>query len=200
VVIPPAGRVEAIVTGPPAGGRSALRTHCVNSGPAGDPMSSQVLADIAPDAAAALPAPVPPQQQPPRYKPLHLTALEASNPSFVVTFTEGNHKFFINDRTFSLTAPPMTTVRVGSYVHWRVVNDTHEIHPFHIHQVHFLTYAQNGKPLEAPVWRDTVNVPMRSTIDVILDATDPVIRGMSVFHCHILSHEDKGMMAKVLFL
>jgi FtsP/CotA-like multicopper oxidase with cupredoxin domain len=41
---------------------------------------------------------------------------------------------------------------------------------------------------------------MHGTIDVILDATNPAIRGMSVFHCHILSHEDKGMMAKVLFI
>jgi FtsP/CotA-like multicopper oxidase with cupredoxin domain len=48
------------------------------------------------------------------------------------------------------------------------------------------------------VWRDTVNVPQDSTVDVVMDFTDPVIHGMSVFHCHILSHEDKGMMAKVL--
>ena len=37
VVVPPAGRIEAIVTGPPAGNHSTLRTHCVNSGPDGDP-------------------------------------------------------------------------------------------------------------------------------------------------------------------
>jgi len=36
-------------------------------------------------------------------------------------------------------------------------------------------------------------------VDVILDLTAPVIKGMSVFHCHLLNHEDKGMMAKILF-
>jgi FtsP/CotA-like multicopper oxidase with cupredoxin domain len=32
-----------------------------------------------------------------------------------------------------------------------------------------------------------------------MDFTDPIIAGMSVFHCHLLKHEDKGMMAKILF-
>jgi len=45
----------------------------------------------------------------------------------------------------------------------------------------------------------TTNVPYNGTVDLVMDFTDPVIRGMSVFHCHLLSHEDKGMMAKVLF-
>ncbi len=49
------------------------------------------------------------------------------------------------------------------------------------------------------VWLDTVNVPHGGSVDVIMDFTDPVIRGMSVFHCHLLNHEDKGMMAKILF-
>ena len=34
---------------------------------------------------------------------------------------------------------------------------------------------------------------------MILDFTNPVIKGMSWFHCHLLNHEDKGMMAKILF-
>jgi FtsP/CotA-like multicopper oxidase with cupredoxin domain len=33
----------------------------------------------------------------------------------------------------------------------------------------------------------------------MMDFTDPIIRGLSLFHCHLLSHEDKGMMAKILF-
>jgi FtsP/CotA-like multicopper oxidase with cupredoxin domain len=78
------------------------------------------------------------------------------------------------------------------------VNETGELHPFHIHQAHFLAYAENGVPLEQPAWLDTVNVPFHSSVDVILDFTNPVIRGMSVFHCHLLNHEDKGMMAKIL--
>ncbi len=50
-----------------------------------------------------------------------------------------------------------------------------------------------------PLWLDTVNVPYSGCVDVIMDFTDPVMRGVYVFHCHLLKHEDKGMMAKTLF-
>ena len=42
-------------------------------------------------------------------------------------------------------------------------------------------------------------IQRHGSVDVILDFTDPLIKGMSVFHCHLLNHEDKGMMAKILF-
>ena len=79
------------------------------------------------------------------------------------------------------------------------MNPTREVHPFHIHQVHFFSYAQNGVRQDSPEWLDTVNVPYGGTVDLIMDFTDPIIKGMSLFHCHLLSHEDKGMMAKILF-
>jgi suppressor of ftsI len=44
-----------------------------------------------------------------------------------------------------------------------------------------------------------VNVAYGGSVDLVMDFTDPIIRGMSLFHCHLLSHEDKGMMAKILF-
>ena len=46
---------------------------------------------------------------------------------------------------------------------------------------------------------DTVNLAPTESLDLIMDFTDPIIRGVSVFHCHLLKHEDKGMMAKILF-
>ena len=45
----------------------------------------------------------------------------------------------------------------------------------------------------------TINVPVGGSVDVIMDFTDPIIRGLSVCHCHLLNHEDNGMMAKILF-
>ena len=42
-------------------------------------------------------------------------------------------------------------------------------------------------------------VPYGGIVNLVMDFTDPAICGMSVFHCHLLSHEDKGMMAKLLF-
>ena len=137
--------------------------------------------------------------RPPVYKPVNVEPLKKAAPDFTVTFTEDKNGFYINGRKFAADAPPMTTARIGTYQHWRIVNETAELHPFHIHQVHFLAYAENGAPLSHPGWLDTVNVPYRGTVDVILDFTDPIIKGMSVFHCHLLNHEDKGMMAKILF-
>jgi suppressor of ftsI len=201
MLVPPAGRLEAIVTGPPAGAHVALRTRCFDTGPAGDTNQAQVLADIAPTAASDSPMQtVPISSQPPAYKAVAgLAAAERTPPQFIVRFTEGHHHFYINGHLFSINDKPMTTVAVGSYQHWRIVNKAHEVHPFHIHQVHFLTFQENGRALSHPVWLDTVNVPAQTTVDVAIDFTDPVIRGMAVFHCHILNHEDKGMMAKVLF-
>jgi len=93
----------------------------------------------------------------------------------------------------------MLAVKTGAYYHWRIVNNTDEVHPFHIHQVHFLAFDENGHFFAQPRWLDTVNVPVHGSVDLVMDFTDPIIRGVSVFHCHLLNHEDKGMMAKILF-
>jgi FtsP/CotA-like multicopper oxidase with cupredoxin domain len=203
VFLPPAGRVEAIVTGPNAGAHASLRTLSVATGAAGDPNPAMVLADL-----VALPhptsgsAPAPPRLTAAVYKPVspaQIARIANSTPDFVVIFTEDKNGFYINGRKFGMADPPMVTVRTGSFHHWRVVNNTNELHPFHIHQVHFLFYAQNHARVAQPVWLDTVNVPVKGSVDLMMDFTDPIIRGESLFHCHLLSHEDKGMMAKILF-
>src|SRR5262249_58401465 len=84
-------------------------------------------------------------------------SLKATEPHFVATFTEDKQGFYINGQMFAMDAKPMLQVDVGTYQHWRIVNDTDEIHPMHLHQVHFLAYAENGMPLANPVWVDTVN-------------------------------------------
>ncbi len=200
LLVAPAGRLEAIVTGPPAGTHTALRTLCVDTGPVGDPNPEMVLADLVAQSGSD----IKPNQShvidkhPPVYKPIDVEGLKKTAPDFVVNFTEDKNGFYINGQQFAMDARPMTTARVGTYQHWRILNSTAEIHPFHIHQVHFLAYAENGIPVPQPAWLDTVNVPYAGSVDVILDFTDPVIKGMSVFHCHLLNHEDKGMMAKIL--
>jgi suppressor of ftsI len=201
VLLPPAGRVEAIVTGPAADSHAALRSRCFDSGPDGDSNPAMVLADIV----SAQPSKV--QARPPlggrpvyaNFSPAVLQRVEASEPQFVVTFTEDKQGFYINGQKFEMNSGPMLTVNVGSLQHWRVMNPTKEVHPFHIHQVHFLVYAVGENPVKDPAWVDTVNVPYGSSVDLVMDFTDPIIRGMSLFHCHLLSHEDKGMMAKILF-
>jgi suppressor of ftsI len=203
VLLAPAGRVEAIVQAP-LQGKVTLRSRCVDTGAAGDPNPEMILADLDERTTAAFsprPArelPVVPAKSYPIPNKL-IREIEHTDPGFVVNFTEDQHGFYINGKKYGPDSPPMTTVQTGKYMHWRVVNETDEIHPFHIHQVHFLTYAINGLQVSAPLWMDTINVPARGKIDLVMDFTDPIIKGMSVFHCHLLKHEDKGMMAKILF-
>jgi FtsP/CotA-like multicopper oxidase with cupredoxin domain len=204
VLLAPAGRAEVIVKGPMPGRATSLRSLCVNTGADGDPNPAMVLADLDTNAEEAVPTHS--LQAGPYdkaiYRPLpnHVrNRSERSAPDFTVKFSEDKNGFYINDRKFSPDAEPMTRVKVGTYAHWRVTNATNEIHPFHIHQVHFLVYGRAGVPLRRPEWMDTVNLAPKESLDLIMDFTDRIIRGLSVFHCHLLSHEDKGMMAKIRF-
>ena len=54
-------------------------------------------------------------------------------------------------------------------------NDVAATTSFHIHQVHFLAYAQNGVPLPHPAWLDTVNFPYGGSVNLILNFTDPIV-------------------------
>ena len=90
------------------------------------------------------------------------------------------------------------------------MNDTQEVHSFHIHQVHFIVESINGQTQANPHWVDTFDLSpagvgvsgqiVPSVTKVLLDFRDPTIRGTFVFHCHILDHEDGGMMAKIQVL
>lgn len=204
VEVSPGGRLEAIVTGPAKGAHASFRTLCVDAGVTGAPNPGMVLADLSPpspqaNSDALQQSTRPSDERPAVYKPVDVEPLTKTAPDFTVLFTEDKNGFYINGQKFAANAPPMTTAHIGTYQHWRILNATAELHPFHIHQVHFLAYAENGVPLQHPVWLDTVDVPIGGTVDAILDFTNPVIRGMAVFHCHLLNHEDKGMMAKILF-
>jgi len=200
ILLPPAGRVEAIVTAAPGNGRAVLHTRCVDTGPDGDPNPGMILADIVSTPSAPPPtADRSPATSEPAFKMVDVEPAKRAAPAFTAIFTEGDHKFYINGRLFSPDDAPMVRAKVGQFQHWRIVNSTRELHPMHIHQVHFLPFLENDQPIRDPHWLDTVNVPVGGSVDVVMDFTDPVIRGMSVFHCHLLNHEDKGMMAKILF-
>jgi suppressor of ftsI len=199
VLLPPAGRLEAIITGPSSAAPHRLISRCVDTGPDGDPNPAMTLADIVPKHALVATGGNTGKQRKPDLKTLDLSAEEKEAPRFVVTFTEDKKGFYINQEKYSPDAAPMVRAKVGTYQHWKIVNASGELHPMHIHQVHFLAFAENDKPIAEPLWLDTVNVASHGSVDVVMDFTNPVIKGMSVFHCHLLNHEDKGMMAKILF-
>ncbi len=200
-LLSPAARLELIATGPRAGSHTSLRTACVDTGSDGDPNPAMVLADL--DTTHPSTGRLTPTTHGPAVHkvipPATLAQVEHAPAKFNVVFSEDKNGFYINGQKYSPTGGPMLTVKIGHYEHWQVVNASNEIHPFHIHQVHFLVYSVNGEQPATEDWMDTVNVSPGGTVDLVMDFTDPIIRGMSLFHCHLLKHEDKGMMAKILF-
>jgi FtsP/CotA-like multicopper oxidase with cupredoxin domain len=102
-----------------------------------------------------------------------------------------------------MNAPPMFVVHTGTVEEWKILNISQEVHDFHIHQIHFVVEQIDGVNLEHPYWADSVIIPHRKsnghagTLLLLMNFRDPVIKGTFVFHCHILDHEDRGMMAKI---
>jgi FtsP/CotA-like multicopper oxidase with cupredoxin domain len=90
---------------------------------------------------------------------------------------------------------------------WTIENHTQEVHEFHMHQIHFQVIAVNGVPVprDQRQWYDTYQVDYYSgtgkfpSITVRMDFRGADI-GEFVYHCHILDHEDGGMMANILVL
>src|SRR5438105_11806921 len=97
VLLPPAGRLEAIVTGPRAGTEAKLRTLCFDTGLDGDPNPAMVLADLVDvQAAAGAERTTSADSQPPLFAVLsekQLAEVAESAPAFTVIFTEDQHGF-----------------------------------------------------------------------------------------------------------
>jgi suppressor of ftsI len=97
-------------------------------------------------------------------------------------------------------------VQVGRVQEWTLVNETTVPHTFHIHQTDFLVTSINGKDVEADsVFFDNVNLGVHTdgsgrlvgdTVTVRF-TFHPVAAGPFVYHCHVLSHEDRGMMQNI---
>ena len=85
-------------------------------------------------------------------------------------------------------------VKFGTVEDWVITNESSMDHPFHIHAWNFqIVDRGDGKAL--PGWRDTVNVPTGMSVRIRIDFAD--FKGKTVYHCHILDHEDAGMMGIV---
>ena len=91
------------------------------------------------------------------------------------------------------------TVKLNDTEIWEITNNSDLPHPFHVHDIQFLVLTRDGSsPAENETgWKDTVLVMPRETVRIITnfrDYADPDMPYM--FHCHILEHEDAGMMGQ----
>jgi suppressor of ftsI len=84
--------------------------------------------------------------------------------------------------------------RVGDFVRIRIRNERHGLHamqhPIHFHGQRFLVISANGVPVRNHVWKDTILVPVGTSTEILLEATNP---GRWMAHCHIAEHLEAGM-------
>ena len=104
-----------------------------------------------------------------------------------VTFGQG----MINNSHFDFSRVDFTA-RLGATEIWTVENLVGMDHPFHLHGFQFQVLERDGRPEPYRSWKDAVNVPKQQTVRFIVRFDD--FPGKWMFHCHILNHEDMGMM------
>ena len=219
VGIPPGGRVEFIVTGPPPGETALLMTRSVDTGANGDNDPNRALLTLVADGNAPEPDKLPTHSGPPaaparpwlgsvapvRVRKLYFSEVQAdpndpaSPVSYFITEQGKQPKAFDPD-----AREPDIIVHQGDVEDWVIENRTTELHAFHIHQVHFLLLEWFGLKVEEPFLRDTVNVPFYDgksggfpSVRVRMDFRDSDAAGTFLYHCHLLEHEDGGMMGTI---
>ena len=106
----------------------------------------------------------------------------------------GGMRFTINGREYS-EARTDTVVAAGSVEEWTLVNTSPMDHPFHLHVWPMQIIEDNGRELGPVDLRDVVTVRANGRATVRIAFRD--FGGRSVYHCHILDHEDLGMMGVI---
>jgi FtsP/CotA-like multicopper oxidase with cupredoxin domain len=218
--VPPGARVEFIVKGPPAGVSGLLVTRSVDTGPGGENDPNRALATItasdqAPELRSTLTAssePLPPSSEawlgtvaPVRTRRLYFSEklLDPNDPNSATEFyitVDGQTPMPFDPNS----GIPNIIAQQGTVEDWIIENRSNELHAFHIHQLHFMLLDYLGRPVNEPFLRDTVNVPYYDgraleypSVKLRMDFRDPNIVGTFVYHCHLLEHEDGGMMGTI---
>ena len=216
ILLPPASRAEFVVQAPPEGSEAFFFTQDYSTGPTGNPDLQQSLATIrlSDNAKVARMPKVESQAQPVRLKYVDLGSQKPTAERllfFSEEFggTNGPIQFYITvdgqkQKVFDPNEKPVITTKVGAVEDWTIENRALETHAFHIHQIHFQMLEVDGQPVADPDMRDTIEIPFWEgkgpfhKVKVRMDFRDPTTAGVVPFHCHILLHEDLGMMHKML--
>jgi FtsP/CotA-like multicopper oxidase with cupredoxin domain len=223
ILLAPAARAEFIVKGPPPRQQASFVTLNVDTGPDGDVDPTRTIAIIKTDSPTQLPVipavtpnAVPPSmnaaqelanQKPTVHRTLYFSEVlsDPSNPNSPTNF------FITVDGAtpmlFDPNNPPAIVTHQGAIEDWTIQNRALENHEFHMHQIHFLVLSQSGfsVPQEIGQFLDMIQVPYYSgsgpypSVTVRMDFRGADI-GDFVYHCHILGHEDGGMMAIIRVL
>ena len=213
----PGARAEFVVTTPSVGDTAQLVTQYQNTGPDGDFEDVRPIANVVSQTGAPAPAKMPSiggsvsttlnnslaNLTPTAHRNLYFSEV-LQNPADPNSPTN----FYITEEgqtpaLFTMGQSPNIVVHAGTVEDWTVENRAGEDHVFHIHQLHFQVIAVDGVAVNDPALRDTYDIPYWSgtgayhSITVRMDFSDPNIVGTFVYHCHILEHEDGGMMGEI---
>lgn len=223
ILVPPAGRAEFVIPAIPAGVNAQFVTTNYSTGPTGNADLENILADVEltsnknTSKPVAKPAAAVSRTGPSgnlKFSGLKDATITAERKLFFSEEfggTNGPIQFYVTvdgqkQKVFDPNEKPAITTKVGAVEDWTIENRALETHAFHIHQIHFMMLEVNGKPVVNQDLRDTIEIPYWSgtgpypSVKVRMDFRDPTIAGTFVFHCHILLHEDLGMMHKIQVL
>ena len=219
ILLPPGARAEVVAPMPKAGEQAQVVTRKWDTGPLGDNDPARPIAyvvnrgeveraDSVRKAERPPPANSHPQQENKLLVERHLYFSQMTpNPNEPDT----SIFYFITvagqqPAEYRMDQPPNIVVHQGDVEDWTVENRAGEDHVFHIHQIHFLVLEVDGKPVPNGELLDTINLPNWDgsgpypSVKLRMDFSDPQIVGTFLYHCHILKHEDMGMMGSIQVL
>ena len=201
VVLAPGNRADVVVR-PTGAGSYALTAEPVDRGGMGDMLggatttSDPVILATMVTAGASAPSPPLPAALPAETPPSAPGTVQRQ-----IAFQmgmggmgSGGMAFIIDGRVFD-GARDDQTIALGATEEWTVTNDSPLAHPFHLHVWPFTVLAISDGTPPVGVPQDVVLIPARGWVRLRIPFTG--YAGRSVYHCHILDHEDAGMMATV---
>lgn len=222
IPLPPGARAEFVVTAPRQGQNAQLITQAWDTGPQGDNDTRRVIANIetipggddhgsqpaalrpalSNSAPAKTSAPIAPLVQRRLYFSQRSSNSQDAD-AFVLYFVTVVGQ---TPKTYAMGSPPNLVVHQRDIEDWTIENRSPEDHVFHIHQIHFTVQAVNEKPVNDSTQHDTIDVPYWKgegpypSVKLRMNFGDPNTVGTFLYHCHILKHEDMGMMGSIQVL
>lgn len=198
LLLPPAKRYDVLVTASAHPGQAWLRTLAYSTGPQGDSYPNVKLMKV-----EVAGAPKQTQSMPRGAIPTSPTSLAiapiAQSRTLTLSQNSDGTKMYINGKQFDMNKSIFSTPAVlGSVEQWTILNDSGEVHPFHVHTDHFQVMSVNGVALPYSGEQDIVPVPYKKNGvpgQVVIRIYFTGFTGKIMFHCHISAHEDAGMMS-----
>lgn len=201
LLLAPAERIEVIVDAAAQGGVATLVTEPVERGKMGDVQPDLTMNLMTVDFSGV-------KVQHHANLPTKLRRINDLGPakskkqlvfSEEMSMAGGVHsmKFLVNGKNFDMKRVDFTS-KINEVELWEIVNESDMDHPFHIHGTQFQVIERevDGKITKAPyrAWRDMANLKSGETVRLKMVQRH---KGLRMFHCHILEHENAGMMGQV---